>query len=59
MLVFGKRWPDRIKEVARSSSLGRQVVRRALERAEDIVVRIKADAPVLPSDEPVPANPLF
>lgn len=32
-LVFGKRWPDRLKEVARSSSLGRQVVRRALERA--------------------------
>ena len=32
-LVFGKRWPDRLKEVARSSALGRQVVRRALERA--------------------------
>jgi hypothetical protein len=32
-LVFGKRWPDRLKDVARSSPLGRQVVRRALERA--------------------------
>jgi hypothetical protein len=32
-LVFGKRWPDRLKEVARSSPVGRQVVRRALERA--------------------------
>jgi hypothetical protein len=32
-LVFGKRWPDRLKDVARSSALGRQVVRRALERA--------------------------
>jgi Family of unknown function (DUF6493) len=32
-LVFGRRWPDRLKEVARASPLGRQVVRRALERA--------------------------
>jgi Family of unknown function (DUF6493) len=32
-LVFGKRWPDHLKEVARSSPLGRQVVWRALERA--------------------------
>jgi hypothetical protein len=32
-LVFGKRWPAHLKEVARSSPLGRQVVRRALERA--------------------------
>jgi hypothetical protein len=32
-LVFGKRWPARMKEVARSSALARQVVRRALERA--------------------------
>jgi Family of unknown function (DUF6493) len=32
-LVLGKRWPARLKEVARSSVLARQVVRRALERA--------------------------
>ena len=32
-LVLGKRWPVRLKEVARSSALARQVVRRALERA--------------------------
>jgi hypothetical protein len=32
-LVFGKRWPARLQEVARSSVLARQVVRRALERA--------------------------
>jgi hypothetical protein len=32
-LVLGKRWPARLKEVARSSALARQVVRRALERA--------------------------
>ena len=28
-------------------------------RAEDIVVRIKADAPVLKPDEPVPAQPVL
>ena len=32
-LVLGKRWPARLKEVARFSSLARRVVRRALERA--------------------------
>jgi hypothetical protein len=32
-LVFGKRWPDRLKEVARSSPLALLVVRRALERS--------------------------
>jgi hypothetical protein len=26
---------------------------------EDIIVRIKADAPVLKPDEPVPANPVL
>jgi hypothetical protein len=31
-LVLGKRWPARLKEVAASSALARQVVRRALER---------------------------
>jgi hypothetical protein len=32
-LVFGKRWPTHLKEVAHASILAHQVVRRALERA--------------------------
>jgi len=33
--------------------------RPRLPSAEDIVVRIKADAPVLRPDEPVPAQPVL
>jgi hypothetical protein len=29
------------------------------DSADDIIVRIKADAPVLRSDEPVPARPVL
>jgi hypothetical protein len=39
-----------------SAALHQPWQRRRGESADDIIVRIKADAPVLKTDEPVPAN---